>query len=151
LLIGHKFFHPPRVLGPLVGKIDNDSRFVGLLQQLKPCPQHVALIIGVIRTPRRVAQGKIKEYLTWVAGAGGYITGIGESYRGDPSLLQNPGNQTNGLMTYRSDRGQQGHIDIVLQASSQNFRPIHFGRLAMAVVGQGAIVGFAQAIEHPFS
>jgi len=85
--------------------------------------------------PCGVAQGVIEKDLPRVAYTGGDVSGRCISNRGDPPLLQNPGNQTHGLVADGSDGRQQSDIHMVLQALAKDFRTIHLCCLTMAVIG----------------
>jgi hypothetical protein len=147
LLIGHEFLHPQAALGPHVRQVHDDSRPVGVFQQFQARSQDLALIFDVMGSARRIAKGIVDENLPRVAGMGGDVPRIGEGDRRKTSFLQDTSNQTHGLVTDRSDRRQQGHIHLVLQALAKDFRSVHFDCLTMAVIGHGPVEILAQAAE----
>ena len=132
------FFIQSRFSGPFVGKVDDDPRPIRMFQQLQPRAQNVALVFRIMGPARRVPQGIIEKDLPRVAGAGGNIPRIGIRDRRDSPFFQHTGDQTHGLVTNGSDGRQQSHIHAVFEALPEDFRAIHPGGFAVAVIGQGS-------------
>ena len=80
------------------------------------------LQFGVIRLPRGMPQGKIKEGGSWGIDRLSNIQGAAHTDGGDSLCLGMPSDQSHGLMAYGSDRDKEESIDLVFQQFFGNGR-----------------------------
>ena len=88
----------------------------------------------VLRASRRVAPRKIAEQEARRARKFDDVLGATDNNGGDAVLLQMPGRQTHGLMTYRSIRDENCGVDTIGAAARQQFGTVLFQRRAVAAV-----------------
>ena len=109
-------------------------------------PLHVLVVGPAARiTERKVGKDKARHPTLL-----DNIAGRAEDDRGNAVRFEMPGNQTHGLVTYRSQGDQQGNIDPVLTTEVEHGRGIFVHSLPRTIDRGHAVKAPRQAAEPAF-
>ncbi len=128
---------PARVRLPGKRGRDRCPRTRRALEQAQREPHDLALHVGPIRVPARVAERKVDEQEAGDAAMLDDVLGRADDDRRKPVRLQVPRNQTDGLVADRSKRGQNCRIGAVRAQTVKDLRRIPGEGLRLTVIGRG--------------
>jgi len=107
----HSFRLPSIVVGPAAAEVDDDAWFLDRLQCAEAGSNDFVLIFGIEGEAGRMAEGIVDEHRArWIAG-GCNVIGAGEGDRRCTGGFEMAGDQTHGLMAYRSHGYEQDRVD----------------------------------------
>ncbi len=120
----HIGFAPLAGFVPAKGRLQRRERIARGLKQVESHADDGPLHVLISRLAARVAEREVGKDKARHPALLNDIAGRAEDDRGNAVRFKMPGNQTHGLVTYRSQGNQQGNIDPVLAAEVEHGRGI---------------------------